>query len=91
MLSRYFDEDILAVNQALPELEAVDPRAVSLIELRFFCGLSLEATAQALGCTVAQAEQEWAVAKAWLRRALDADDPVSTGQVDGSKGLQLES
>jgi RNA polymerase sigma factor (TIGR02999 family) len=60
------DEDVLAIDQALDALEAVDPRAVRVIELRFFGGLADAEAAQALGVSVATLKRDWAFARAWL-------------------------
>lgn len=79
-LSRHSDEDVLAVNEALQRLERLDPRAGSLVELRFFGGLGLKATAAILGCSEEQAEAEWVAARAWLRR--DLGEPDGSGTED---------
>lgn len=60
-------EDYLTINTALEKLEAFDPQLASLIELRFFAGLSITETAEALGLSEATVKREWAVARAWLR------------------------
>ena len=62
--------DVLAVDAALSELAAVDPRQAELVEFRFFGGLNLAETAQALGVSLATTNREWAMAKAWLYRRL---------------------
>ena len=69
-LSRYSDDDVLAVNRALTELESIDPATTALVELRFFGNLNLSDAAAALGCSLAQATEQWIVARAWLRREL---------------------
>ena len=64
------DKDLVAVDGALEKLTAEDPRRARLVELRFFGGLSMEETAEALGISVRTAYSEWAFARAWLYREL---------------------
>jgi len=64
------DKDLVAVDHALETLAAADPRRARLVELRFFGGLSMEETANALGVSVRTAYSEWAFARAWLYRHL---------------------
>lgn len=64
------DVDIVALNEALSELEQVDPRQSRVVELRYFGGLSMEETAEVLGISPATVKRDWRVAKLWLRRAL---------------------
>jgi RNA polymerase sigma-70 factor (ECF subfamily) len=62
--------DILALEDALTSLAAVDPRPSRVIELRFFGGFSVEETAEALGVSVRTVINDWNTARAWLRHAL---------------------
>ncbi|MDB4916288.1 MAG: polymerase, sigma-24 subunit, subfamily [Gemmatimonadetes bacterium] len=62
--------DILALNSALEVLSSLDPQQGKLVELRYFGGLTIEETAEALGISPATVKREWAVARAWLRREL---------------------
>jgi RNA polymerase sigma factor (TIGR02999 family) len=64
---------ILALNEALDELAAMDPRSCRVVELRFFVGLTTEETATALDVSRATVERDWTIAKAWLRQYLSAD------------------
>ena len=64
------DVDLLAVHEALERLAAVDSQQSQIVELRFFGGLSIEETAEALGVGQATIEREWKMARAWLRREL---------------------
>ena len=64
------DAEVVAVDDALERLAAHDPRKVRVVELRFFGGLSMEETAQALGVSVRTAQNDWAFARAWLYREL---------------------
>jgi len=62
--------DVVALDDALGKLSALDPQQGRLIELRFFGGLSIEETAVVLGVSPATVKREWAVARAWLLREL---------------------
>jgi RNA polymerase sigma factor (TIGR02999 family) len=62
--------DILAVHEALQRLARFDEQQARIVELRFFGGLSIEETAEALGVGHATVEREWAMARAWLRNEL---------------------
>lgn len=62
--------DVLAVHEALERLAAFDEQQARIVELRFFCGLSIEEAAEALGVGHATVEREWALARAWLRKEL---------------------
>jgi RNA polymerase sigma factor (TIGR02999 family) len=66
------DADVLALDEALTRLAALDERQARMVELRFFGGLSLEETAAALGLSLTTVKDELRVAKAWLRRELGA-------------------
>ena len=59
--------DLIALDEALEQLESRDPRAASLIKLRFFAGLTMSQAAEALGVSIATAENDWTYAKSWLR------------------------
>jgi RNA polymerase sigma factor (sigma-70 family) len=59
--------DLLALDEALGELEASQPRKAALIKLRFFAGLTNEEAAAALGISPTTADNDWAYAKTWLR------------------------
>jgi RNA polymerase sigma factor (TIGR02999 family) len=67
--------DVLALDEALDEMAAFDPRQRDLVELKFFGGLTIDEIAVSLGISAATVEREWAVAKAWLFQRLSA--PVS--------------
>ena len=62
--------DILTLNDALDELARIDPLQARLVELRYFTGLNIEETAEALQVSPSTVKREWAVARAWLRREL---------------------
>ncbi|HJX28071.1 MAG TPA: sigma-70 family RNA polymerase sigma factor [Thermoanaerobaculia bacterium] len=62
--------DLVALDEALSSLEKVDPRKASVVELRFFAGLTLEEIASQLGISQETVGREWRRAKAWLYTAL---------------------
>ncbi len=64
--------DLLAVDDALQLLAVEDPRKAQVVELRFFGGLTVEETAEALGISVRTVHTDWALARAWLYRTLTA-------------------
>jgi RNA polymerase sigma factor (TIGR02999 family) len=64
------DVDLLALHEALERLAALDADQARLVELRYFGGLTIEETAEALGVSPATVKREWALARAWLRREL---------------------
>jgi len=66
------DVDVLALDDALDRLATIDPRKARLVELRYFAGLSMPEAAAALGVSLATVGREWAVARMWLRRELEA-------------------
>jgi RNA polymerase sigma factor (TIGR02999 family) len=63
-------EDLLALDDALNELAKVDPRKSKVVELRFFGGLSVEESAEALDVSPVTIMREWRLARAWLYREL---------------------
>jgi RNA polymerase sigma factor (TIGR02999 family) len=67
-------EEVLALDAALAKLEAFDARKARLVEMRYFAGLSVEETAQVLAVSTATVMRDWRVAKAWLRRELEAPE-----------------
>lgn len=62
--------ELLALNEALQRLEAVDPRQCRVVECRFFAGMSVEETSEALQISAASVKRVWTVARAWLNREL---------------------
>jgi RNA polymerase sigma factor (TIGR02999 family) len=64
------DDELLALDEALTRLAAVNPQAVVLVNLCFFVGLTQEQAAKELGISLSTAERLWAYARAWLFRAL---------------------
>ena len=64
--------DLLDIDAALDRLAAVDPRKARVVELRFFGGLTVEESAEALQVSVRTIHKDWEFARAWLYRALHA-------------------
>jgi RNA polymerase sigma factor (TIGR02999 family) len=64
------EADLIALHEALEKLAALDPDQARLVELRYFGGLTIEETAEALSVSPATVKREWALARAWLRREL---------------------
>lgn len=69
--------DLLALDEVLDRLDAIDERKRRIVELRYFSGLSVEETAEVLGLSVITIKREWLKAKAWLYRELNQE-----GQTD---------
>ena len=63
--------DLVALDEALTKLTAIDPRKGKVVELRFFGGLSVEETAEALKISAVTVMREWSMAKAWLYNSLN--------------------
>jgi RNA polymerase sigma factor (TIGR02999 family) len=63
--------ELVALNEALEELERVDARQAQLVELRFFGGLAHEDIARIQGVSARTVDADWALARAWLRRRID--------------------
>jgi len=62
--------DLVALDDALTKLAAIDPRKSKVVELRFFGGLSVEETAEVLSVSIITVNREWKLAKAWLYNLL---------------------
>jgi RNA polymerase sigma factor (TIGR02999 family) len=63
-------DDLLALDEALSQLAETDPAAASLVQLRYFAGLTTEQAAAALGISVRSAYYTWSYARSWLRQAI---------------------
>jgi len=68
--------DLIAIDDALKALEATGSRKARVVELRFFGGLGVEETAEALKISPETVRRDWNFAKAWLQRELSQKDPV---------------
>jgi RNA polymerase sigma factor (TIGR02999 family) len=64
------DEVLLALDESLGRLQRLDPRQARIVECRFFGGMSIDDTAEALGVSAATVKRGWAMAQAWLYRDL---------------------
>jgi RNA polymerase sigma factor (TIGR02999 family) len=62
--------DLIALDDAMNQLATLDPRQSKIVELRFFGGLSIEETAEAIEISPATAKREWATARLWLHREI---------------------
>jgi RNA polymerase sigma-70 factor (ECF subfamily) len=69
------DAMLPALDEALSRLEQVDPEQARIVELRYFAGLGIEETADALGMSAATLKRRWALARAWLFRELSDGRP----------------
>ena len=68
--------DLVALDEALTKLAAVDPRKSRLVELRFFGGLNIDETADVMGLSPTTVQREWRAAKAWLQRFIKGENPA---------------
>jgi RNA polymerase sigma factor (TIGR02999 family) len=69
-LSQRKEMDVIAIDDALHALAELDPRQSRVVELRFFAGLSLEETSEAMGIATATVQRDWTAARAWLYREI---------------------
>ena len=76
------DIDVLALDEALGRLAALDPALARIVELRYFGGLTVEETAEAVGSSPATVKRHWALAKAWLKRALEGAPPADLDRTE---------
>jgi len=68
--------DLAAIDDALKALETIDPRKARVVEMRFFGGLSVEETAEAMNVSPETVMRDWKFAKAWLQRELKKSENV---------------
>jgi DNA-directed RNA polymerase specialized sigma24 family protein len=73
-LPHHLPAPVIALDEALKRLEELDPRKSKIVELRFFGGLSVEETAEALHISGVTVMREWSMAKAWLYNSLNNED-----------------
>jgi RNA polymerase sigma factor (TIGR02999 family) len=69
--------DLEALDDCLNDLASTDPQQARIVELRYFAGLSIEETAEALSISTATVKRDWAVARAWLRREMTGHQAAS--------------
>ena len=69
--------DLIALDEALTELAAIDQRKAKIVEMRYFGGMSVEETAEALDVSAVTVMRDWSTAKAWLLRALSSDSQTT--------------
>jgi RNA polymerase sigma factor (TIGR02999 family) len=69
------DDDLLALDEALDRLAALDPKRAEVVKLRFFAGLTMPEAAGAMGVSLATAERYWAFARTWLFAELKEEPP----------------
>lgn len=67
------DDRLLAIDEALEKLAVNDPRAATLVKLRFYAGMSITEAADALGISRTSAYEEWSYARAWLRTQVECE------------------
>ncbi len=67
-------EDLLEIEEALTKLEQLDARAASVVEMRFFAGMTEVEIAKVMGFSDRWVRKQWAFAKAWLKRELSSSD-----------------
>ncbi len=68
------DQKLIALDEALDELEKIDHRKAKIVKLRYFTGLTIAETAQALGLSARTVKYDWRFARAWLQKEMRCDD-----------------
>lgn len=71
-------DDLVALDDALASLAEIDPDKAAVVELRFFGGLTIEATADTLGCSRSTVIRQWQIGRAWLYDALKGSAPLES-------------
>jgi RNA polymerase sigma factor (TIGR02999 family) len=64
-------DQIMVLDEAICRLEQVDARSAKVVKLRFYAGLSIEETAEAMGISTQKVKRDWQFARAWLYRVLE--------------------
>jgi RNA polymerase sigma factor (TIGR02999 family) len=72
LVARTRPDDLLSVDQALTRLEELSPRQTRVVECRVFGGMGVRETAEALAVSPATVKRDWTLARAWLRREMEA-------------------
>ena len=73
-LSIQNDEDVLAIDEALKKLSAINETRAKIVEFRFFAGMTVAEVAEVLGVSKRTVEAHWTLTRAWLRRELAGDE-----------------
>jgi RNA polymerase sigma factor (TIGR02999 family) len=68
------DIDVLALDEAMTRLSALDADLAKVVELRYFGGLTVEEVAEVMGTSPATVKRQWALARAWLKRAMEGGE-----------------
>ena len=84
-MAKHRSSDLLAVEELLTRLTIIDPQQARVVELRFFAGLSVEETAQALAISDRTVKRDWAMAKAWMQRELTRRVPGDPAKNSGER------
>lgn len=69
--------NVLAVHEALEELESIDPAKAQIVLLRYFVGMTIDETAEVLGLSPSSVDREWRFIRAWLLSKLGEADPMA--------------
>jgi len=72
--------DVLALDEALTRLATFDAEQARIVELRYFGGLTVEETAEAVGVSPATVKRQWVMARAWPKRAIDTGAGADSGE-----------
>ena len=83
--------EIVALDEALTELSAIDPRQSRVVELRYFGGMSVDETAEVLGISGVTVMRDWRAAKAWLLRAITRDHAEDERVIETTAESRLKS
>lgn len=75
--------ELLAINEALEQLDAHDQTATQIVRLRFFAGMGIDEIAEALSMSPRSVDREWSYARTWLRARLLEDRPETGGTAGG--------
>ena len=74
LVSNEANAEVTALDEALTKLESFDPQQARVVELRFFGGLTIKETAEAMRISVDMVKREWSTAKAWLYREMSSNN-----------------
>ncbi len=85
------DEELLALDEALKELETVDSTAGELVKLRFFVGLTQAEAAEQLGISRSSADRAWAFARPWLFSRICSSDSAFSGRIPARRCLKPQA